>query len=267
MFLKISRIKYRAWKNGKNQDMHRYIDILFTVLGVFVLSFILCGLVTARFAVKLAVSFLAAIAATCILAYLVRGGRKRRTDYRSFVTYCILSDEKDVVPYFVKAGIVSEATPDDGLYACRNGAVCLFLKFSCPSRDNIAALYKKCREKGIKKLTVWCARFERSTTAIACAMPEVEIKFSTLRPLYKKLKKLGALDGDAVKPAPHATLKTLLPVVFSTKNSYRFAGVAVLLYALSLLTPLKAYYIAVATIALGLAVISRIYGEKSDRSA
>ncbi len=244
--------------------MHRYIDILFTVLGVFVLSFILCGLVTARFAVKLAVSFLAAIAATCILAYLVRGGRKRRTDYRSFVTYCILSDEKDVVPYFVKAGIVSEATPDDGLYACRNGAVCLFLKFSCPSRDNIAALYKKCREKGIKKLTVWCARFERSTTAIACAMPEVDIRFSTLKPLYKKLKKLGALDDEAVRPAPHATLKTLVPVVLSTKNSYRFAVVSALLYLLSLLTPLKTYYIIVATVTLALAVAARIYGERSD---
>lgn len=247
--------------------MHRYIDVLFTVLGVFVLSFILCGLLTARFAVKLAVSFFASIAATCIFAYLVRGGRKRRTDYRSFVTYCILADEKEVVPYFVRAGYVKDTTPDDGLYPAENGAVSLFLKFSCPSRDNIVALYKKCREKGIKKLTVLCARFERPTTAVACAMPEVEIKFVTLKPLYKKLKKSGALDGEAVRPAPHATLKTLLPVIFSTKNSYRFAGASLLLYALSLLTPLKAYYIAVATVTLALAVVSRIYGEKSDRSA
>lgn len=255
----------RAQK-GYNPGMHRYIDVLFTVLGVFVLSFILCGLLTARFAVKLTVSFFAAIAATCILAYLVRGGKKRRTDYRSFVTYCILAEEKDVVPYFVKAGFVSDSSPDDGLYSAGNGAVSLFLRFSCPSRDNIVALYKKCREKGIKKLTVFCARFERQTTAIACAMPEVEIKFLTLKPLYKKLARSDALDGEAVRPAPHATLKTLLPVVFSTKNSYRFAGASLLLYALSLLTPLKAYYIAVATVVLALAVISRIYGEKSDRS-
>ena len=244
--------------------MHRYIDVLFTVLGVFVVSFILCGLVTARFAVKLAVSFIATIAVACIFAYFLRGGKKKRTDYRSFVTYCILADEKAVVSFFSKAGIVSNAAPDDGLYRSDNGAVCLFLKFSCPSRDNVVALYKKCREKGIKKLTVWCARFERQTTAIACAMPEVDIRFSTLKPLYKKLKKLGALDDEAVRPAPHATLKTLVPVVLSTKNSYRFAVVSALLYLLSLLTPLKTYYIIVATVTLALAVAARIYGERSD---
>lgn len=246
--------------------MHRYIDILFTILGVFVVSFVLCGLVTARYAIKLAVSFLTAIAATCVLAYIVRGGKKRRTDYRSFVTYCILADEKDVVPFFVKAGFMRDGTQDDGLYEAQNGAACLHLKFSSPSRDNIAALYKKCRSKGIKKLSVWCARFDRPVVAIACAMPEVEIRFHTLKPLYRKLKKLGALDEEAVRPAPHASLKSMLPLVFSTKNSYRFAAAALVLYVLSLLTPLKAYYIAVATVTLVLAVISRIYGEKSDRA-
>lgn len=247
--------------------MNRYIDVFFTVLGVFVLSFILCGLLTAKFAVKLTVSFLVSIAAVCLIAFLVRGGRRGFPDYRSFVTYCILSDEEKIAALFEKTGLIKSAEISDGVYPAPDGAACLYLKFSKPSRDYIVTLYKNCVKNKIKKLTVWCAAFERAGVAIACTLPEVEIRFRTLRPLFKKVKKQRLLSGEDIRPAQRPTLKTLIPIVFNTKNSYRFAVVAVVLYAFSLLTPLKAYYITVATVALVLAVIARFVGERSDGNA
>lgn len=247
--------------------MNRYIDVFFTVLGVFVISFIVCGFLTAKFAVKLTVSFFVSIAAVCLIAYLVRGGKRGFPDYRSFVTYCILSDEEKIAALFEKTGLITSAEISDGVYPAPDGAACLYLKFSKPSRDYIVTLYKNCVKNGIKKLTVWCAAFERAGVAIACTLPEVEIRFRTLRPLFKKVKKQGLLSGKDILPAPRPTLKTLLPIVFNTKNSYRFALVAVILYAFSLLTPLKAYYITVATVSLVLAVIARVIGERSDRRA
>lgn len=245
--------------------MNRYIDVFFTVLGLFVLSFVLCGFITAKFAVKLTVSFLVAIAAVCAIAFFVRGGKRKFPDYRSFVTYCILSDEEKIAALFEKAGLIRSAEISDGVYPAFDGAACLYLKFSKPSRDYIVTLYKNCVKNGVKKLTVWCAAFERAGVAIACTLPEVEIKFRTLRPLFKRVKKQGLLSGEDIRPAPRPTLKTLIPIVFNAKNSYRFALVSLLLYALSLLTPLKAYYITVATVALVLAVIARAIGERYDR--
>lgn len=247
--------------------MNRYLDTFFILLGIFVLSFVLCGLITSSLAVKLTVSILVSVASVCTAAYFVRGGRRRSPDYRSFVTYCILSDEDIIADLFVKAGFIKIGEISDGFYPTADGAACLYLKFSKPSRDYIVTLYKKCVKNGIKKLTVWCVDFERTGVGIACTLPEAEIKFKTLRPLYKKVKKAGLLSGKDVRPAPLGSIKTLLPLILSTRNSYRFAFVSLILYGLSMLTPLKTYYITVATIVLVLAVVSRIYGEKSDRSA
>ena len=79
-------------------------------------------------------------------------------------------------------------------------------------------------------------------------------------------KKSDILSGSDVKPVQRTPLKTLLPMIFSTRNSYRFALVSFVLYAMSLLTPLRTYYIATASVVLVLAVIARIYGERSDSS-
>lgn len=245
--------------------MHRYIDAFFVILGVFVLSFILCGLLTAKFAVKLTVSFIVSIAAVCILAYIFRGGKNHKPDYRSFVTYCILSEEATIAALFEKAGFIDNSAQKDGFYFSGQNAVSLHLKFSKPSADGIVTLYKKCLSHNISKLTVWCTTFERKGVAVACSLPGVEIKFKTLKPLYKKLKKTGELQKEHIKPSPRPTLKSLIPVVFSIRNSYRFAFVATILYLLSFLTPLRAYYIVAGTISVALAIAARIYGEKSDR--
>ena len=247
--------------------MHRYLDVFFILLGVFVASFALTGLLVSSFAVKLAVSFFAALLASVLAALFVRGKNRNGTDYRSFVTYCILTEEDEVAKLFQKAGFIENCEIQDGFYKTKDGVACLFLKYSKPSRDYIVTMYKKCLKEGEKKITVWCAGFERAGVAVACNLPGVEFSFRTLRPLYKKLKKEGLLRGGEFSRKDRMPLKTLLPFVFSTKNSYRFAGASLLLYVLSLLTPLKAYYVAVATVALVLAVVSRIYGEKSDRSA
>lgn len=246
--------------------MHRYIDTFFILLGIFVLSFALCGLFTARFAIKLAVSFISVIAGICVLAMLARKIRRNGTDYRSFVTYCIIAEEHIVADIMKKAGFISSDSCEDGFYDTADGAACLHLKFSKPSRDNIISLYKKCIKKNIKKLTVWCAEFERAGVAIACTLPDVEFRFRNLRPLYKTAKKRGLLT-ETFERRPRSPLKTLLPIVLSTRNSYRFAFVSLILFALSMLTPLKAYYITVAAIVLIIAVVSRIYGEKSDSSS
>lgn len=247
--------------------MHRYIDVFFTVLGVFVVSFVICGLLTAKFAVKLTVSFLISVAAVCTIACIMKRAKRKSPDYRSFVTYCVLSDESETADLLHKAGFIADPVPDDGFYPTNDGAACLYVRFSKPSRDHIVTLYKKCVKKGIGKLTVWCAEYERAGVAVACTLPDVEIKFRTLKPLYKKARKAGLLAGGKVKSSQKRSVKTLLPVVLSTRNSYRFAFSSLILFALSFLTPLRIYYITVAAIVLVIAVIARIYGEKYDGSA
>ncbi len=243
--------------------MHRYIDTFFIILGVFVVSFVICGLLTAKFAVKLAISFAFSLVAVCVLAYLTRGGKRGNADYRSFVTYCLLSEESETAAMLKSAGFLSEnAAPLDGFYVADGSAVYLHLKFSRPSADLIVSLYKKCRKNALSRLTVWCTSFERKSVAISCTLPGVEIKFRTLKPLYKSLRKKKLLDGKIAGTASRPSFRTLLPVILSTRNSYRFALAALTLYAFSLLTPLRIYYIVAATSTLVLAIVSRIYGEK-----
>lgn len=250
----------------KNSVMYRYSDTFFLLLGIFIVSFILCGLLTANVAIKLVVAFCTAIASVLVIARMSHSKKNRTPDYRSFVTYCILSEEDDVAKLFEKTGFITSTEISDGFYPSKDGVACLYLKFSKPSKDYIVTLYKKCLKNNVKHLTVWCADYERTGVGIACTLPGVEIKFRTLRPLYKKIKKSDILSDSDVKPVQRTPLKTLLPMIFSTRNSYRFALVSFVLYAMSLLTPLRTYYIVTASIVLFLAVIARIYGERSDSS-
>lgn len=246
--------------------MYRYSDTFFLLLGIFIVSFILCGLLTVNVAIKLIVAFCTAIAAVLVIAHMSHSKKNRTPDYRSFVTYCILSEEDDIAKLFEKTGFITSTEISDGFYPSKDGVACLYLKFSKPSKDYIVTLYKKCLKNNVKHLTVWCADYERTGVGIACTLPGVEIKFRTLRPLYKKIKKSDILSDSDVKPVQRTPLKTLLPMIFSTRNSYRFALVSFVLYAMSLLTPLRTYYIVTASVVLVLAVIARIYGERSDSS-
>ncbi len=252
----------------KNTDMHRYVDAFFILLGVFVASFVFTGLVAANFALKLCVAFLSTAAFAAAVAFFTKGGKRKNADYRTFVTYCIISDEKKIADMFRRAGVIDASERDaNGFYPCGDGAAELHLKYSGPSKDQIVSLYKKCVAAEIKKLVVICTGFDRASVAVACTLPEVQFRFKSLKTIYRKAKKAGLVGRDELKPASRPSLKTLLPVVFNTKNSYRFAFSSLVLYAMSFLTPLRAYYIAVATVVLVLAVVSRVYGEKSDRSA
>ena len=61
--------------------------------------------------------------------------------------------------------------------------------------------------------------------------------------------------------------KAFVYAVFSAKNSYRFAACATVLFLLSLLTPLKTYYIVSGFVCTALAVVARFVSSRKDNSS
>lgn len=241
--------------------MSKYIDTLFIILAIFISTFLIIGFFSQSLLIRLTISLL--ITTVAIILFAKHGNKKRERypDYNSFATYCIIQSAT-YVKELMQALDYRPATDDDGFCVIDDTAYFFNIKFSKPGKDYVVNVYNTCKNKGCSKAKIICIDYDKSTTAFACSLIGVNIKFSTLRPLYKKAKKAGLLKKEQHVLSNRGNLKNILPLIFSKKNSYRFLISSAILFLLSTLTPLKTYYIATATVCMLLAVISRVVSEK-----
>lgn len=249
---------------GNNTDMNKYIDAFFILAAIILSSFAVTGFFTDDIAVKAAVSVCCGVLFALILAAFARNPSNKGASYNEFVTYCIMQQDKAIEDIYAALSLPLQKTQTQGLYTSSQGALWLNVKFAKPSKDFAVTVYRQCLSLGISKVTVLCSDYDKTALSFVHALPDVKIKFKTLKPLYKAAKKQKLLSSLPIKIKRQSALKSMLPAIFSAKNSYRFLLTSAVLFLFSLLTPMRTYYITMASVALLLAVVSRIYAQKKD---
>ena len=243
--------------------MNRYIDGFFILFGVFVSTFLLTGFATDSFWLRGAAALAALAAAALAFAAVIKKRGEKHAAYRDFVTYCLLDDG-----YADKifSALYPDAVKKDGIFVFGDAAAALHLKLAKPSGDSVISYYKKFAEAGAKRGFVVCVDYDKQTDALARSLPACPIYILTFRNIYRRAKKQG-LVPRATAAKTRFFSKAFVYAVFSAKNSYRFAACATALFLLSLLTPLKTYYIVSGFVCTALAVVARFVSSRKDNSS
>ncbi|HOB64076.1 MAG TPA: hypothetical protein PKH08_02850 [Clostridia bacterium] len=137
------------------------------------------------------------------------------------------------------------------------------IKFGATSEEDIAKLYRACKAKGLNKAIFIATQTSRSLMTFAAHLG-IYVTFPDRYYIKRYLVNHNALP-EAPTPVkiklPKLKPKEIAPVVFDRRKVkyYLFSGFTLLL--MSMLTPLKLYYLIFSSVPIALAVISLIIKE------
>lgn len=142
---------------------------------------------------------------------------------------------------------------NDTLYYCS-------FKFGDCSKDDIASAYRLADEATLQKIVFITKTISRDAALLASSLP-VSFVFVRNIDLYKKLKANHALPEliKLNKPINHTfELKNFLTQAFSATNTKYYVFSGVLLGLMCFITPMKLYYIIMASVMMLLALLTVI---------
>jgi hypothetical protein len=132
-------------------------------------------------------------------------------------------------------------------------------KFSGTTADEVAKAYRKCKQENLKKVMILARPTERKIMLIAANL-DLAIDFPDPRAVKKYLLNKNALPEKLVsherKKRVPVNYKEVLRAAFDRRRIKFYIFTALILFAMSFITPLRLYYMIMATIPLLLAGVS-----------
>ena len=232
------------------------IDKFLLCVIVFLAAWIALSLAGARLWICALGAFGASILCALLLAH-----RRARSDcptYRDYITYCILEGDDVLKPQI--ADMLGEQAQDMGEYfAVGDTAYFYWLKFGSLGADTVVRYYRLCKQRGFTKAVILTASKDRKLISIGKRISACTIVFRDFHSVYRYHKRRDTLPR-IVPPRLRVreTLALALSVAFAPSNAKRFVWIALVLFGLSFLTPLRTYYLILAAVQLILAAICLI---------
>ncbi|MDE5549265.1 MAG: hypothetical protein K2J13_03335 [Clostridia bacterium] len=232
------------------------LDLALLTFIIFIASYICLSFLTMSIGVKLLCCALITIVVASLIKKLLFKGKSNEINYRKFVTYLIWQGE-DKAKELLKELCVDGDFVDNGDYVVAHGkAIFLWTKYGAISADTIVKFYRTCKKNSINEAYVLTTNRDKKMMSLIKSFGDVTITFCTFKPVYKHLKTQSKLPTDIREKIPPAQLvKLIFHTAFTRKNGFRFAGVSLLLLAISFFTPFGKYYLVLASINLVLAVV------------
>ena len=242
------------------------LDLMLLTIIIFISSYICLSFLSMGLGVKLLCSALITIVITSLAKRLLFKSKSQDINFRKFVTYLIWQGE-DKAKELLQQLCADGEFEDKGEYVVANGkTIFLWTKYGSISADTIVKFYRTCKKNSIDEAYVLTTNGDKKMMTLVKSFGDVTILFSSFKPVYKKLKKQNKLPTDIREKIPTAQLiKLIFHSAFTRKNGFRFAGVSLLLLAISFFTPFGKYYLALASINLVLAIVCLIRAIK-DKS-
>jgi hypothetical protein len=132
------------------------------------------------------------------------------------------------------------------------------IKFSPTSEEDIARLYRACKAKNFSKVLLIAGRTDRKLLAFAASLG-LSVRCPTPITIKRYLQQHNALP-EPPSPLkiklPKYKIKDLLSVVFDRQKAKYYIFTGVLLLLMSLITPLRLYYLIFASVPMALAILS-----------
>jgi hypothetical protein len=140
-------------------------------------------------------------------------------------------------------------------------------KFGSTSEEDIARAYRKAKSVSADKIIIMSCKNERRVMSFAASL-DVFFRFYTKHEVRNMLVKYGEMPKTIISNKNKIGIKALINSIsdniFSGNFTKRYFFVGIILFSLSFFTPLKLYYITIATIALLLAGIGTFLKLKSE---
>ncbi|MCL2631050.1 MAG: hypothetical protein FWD49_05980 [Firmicutes bacterium] len=140
-------------------------------------------------------------------------------------------------------------------------------KFSGTTADEVARAYRKCKDENLENIKILSRGTEKRVLLIASNL-DINITFPDLRTIKRYLHCKNALPEKLVshgkKKRVRPDFKALAETALSRGRIKYYILTGTMLFLMSFLTPLKLYYMIMATIPLALAGISAVFAIKND---
>lgn len=241
--------------------MNRFIDYFALRIALFFLIFVICQLIFEKLSVSLSVCILVFFAAVLIMEILRKDKNESKCPYNSFVRYFALEGNnalKEKIKDYISPMEITEEGSDFLIIQNGNEKECIYFafRFSSLSQEDIAKCYRVCKEREIKKGYILGKDTVRTTLSLAGEL-NLNINFISAKQLYRCLKNKNLLPVTATKTKikRKGKIKFFLSVFFSKNNVKHFLFGGIILALMSLITPLKVYYLSVAAITLAFSLI------------
>lgn len=233
-------------------------DIILLTAIVFMIAYIFFSFLAMPFAMQLACAALTALVIAATVNKFFLKDKKNGLSYRNFLTYLIWQGEDYAKTLLSSA--YGEGYEDMGEYVKKDGkAVFLWTKYGRLSADTLVRLCRICTKEGIREAKILTTNPDKKALSFVKRFGDVAVTFDSFKPLYKKLKSKDLLPSvKREKNDKRRYLKLVLESAFTRKNGFRFAGVSMLLVAISFLTPFSDYYLALASVNLVFALVCLI---------
>lgn len=191
---------------------------------------------------------------------------KDRLSKRDFIRYVLLngnSELKERVENSFKDALISDAEGNTVLEKNKEKSLLYYAyKFGALSEEDIAKAYRIARSHSLEKIYVLTNHSERKALAVTEYIPQ-KVTIIGASTLYKYLLKRGEIPSKSVFLRKKKRVANFFRVAVSGANVkyYCIAGLSTSL--LSLLSPLRIYYMAFSFFNLFLAIISLANSERN----
>lgn len=231
--------------------MARIIDVVSASIITLVASFVWGVLLFSRW--EIALIFSCALTA-CTLCVLHTFSKRKRTPYgedRLALEFALKGNE-----YLIKT-LLSAIKNNKFENGCnyillKNSVIIANFKFSALSPSDMQSICSLATKLERNVVFVIAKAIDRKSFQVSIAH-DIKVNIVKIREVYKFLKKHDALPSlKKIKEKP--TLRALSQTIFNRQNfkHYTFSGIVLML--VSLITPLKIYYIAIGSLLLVLAI-------------
>lgn len=232
--------------------MARAIDIISIGIITLVASFIWGVLLFSKWEIALIVSCALTACALYVLLVLSKHKRIPYGEDRLALEFALKGNEY-VIKTVLSAIKNSKIENGCNYILLENCAIIANFKFSSLSASDMQSVCALATKLQRDKIFVIARSVDRKAFQVSSAY-EIKVKIIKIKEVFKFLKKHDALPPlKKIKAKP--TIHALLETIFNRQNfkHYVFSGIVLML--VSLLTPLKIYYIVIGSLLLALAII------------
>lgn len=250
-----------------NMVMGKYIDKALLVLTVTIITFALCYVSFQNLALSIAIALTVAIAFSILLKHL-KFKNSKRVKLADFIMTSLIQEQSEFENLFEKAySDNSNIHRSDRLYF-DNSPIFFHLKFSQLSPDNLINYYRQAKELNAKEIYIVYVQKDKRLPYICSTLKDIKIKFIPIKTIYKRVKRKKLLTENLnVNKKNKAFVVSVLNAVFERKMIKRYVLLALIMLALSFITPLKTYYYVMVGILLSMATIAIIIAIKEPKES
>lgn len=241
--------------------MARIIDYVSVRFAIFMLLLIWCNYFFDSIFVAAAVA-VSVFIVICIAVEGVKSKSTRKKFYSSekFTRQLAIMGSEYALQLYADSYELSQTISGNKLYT-DDTLYFSAVKFGSASADDVASAFRSAIEKNMRIVKIICRDASRDASLLAESLP-LDVTFIKSHYIYKRLRsqnKLPPLLEMKKSRLKGLSIKNMLANIFSTNNTRYYIFSGGILSVMSLITPMRLYYLIMSSVSFVMAVSTIVY--------